>query len=327
MIDLHLHLDGSLPVDTVIKLAKMQNIDLPTNDVDKLKNDYLMVNKDCKDLTEYLERFDLPLKLMQTKESLYISIHDLLTTLKEQNLIYAEVRFAPQLHTQKGLTQEEVVNAVIEGMKSVDFKANLILCCMRGDKNFEENKETVRLVKKYLNQGVCALDLAGAEAVFKTKTFADLFAYANKLDVPYTIHAGEADNSTSVFQAIEFGAKRIGHGVRSIEDSLVVAKLVNDQIPIEVCPKSNFDTKTFKDMDKDYPIKKLFDKGVIVTINTDNMTVSDTNLENEYKIIKEHFGFSDKDINILMFYSIKASFLSQKEKEDLTLEYLKRISR
>lgn len=325
MIDLHLHLDGSLPIDTVIKLASMQNIKLPTNDIEELKYKYLMVNKDCKDLTEYLERFTLPLTLMQTKESLKISIYDLLSELKKEGLIYAEVRFAPQLHTQKGLTQREVIEAVLEGLHESDMKANIILCCMRGDGNDKQNKETLHLAKEYLGKGVCAVDLAGAEAIFTTDKYGELFALANSLELPYTIHAGEADGAKSVELAIDYGAKRIGHGVRSIEDEDVVNMLVKNQIPIEVCPKSNFDTKTFANMFKDYPVKKLYDKGVIVTINTDNMTVSNTTLKNEYNILKEHFGFTEKDIKILYFYSIKASFLSQDEKEDLTKQMLLRL--
>ena len=325
MIDLHLHLDGSLPIDTVIKLASMQNIKLPTNDIEELKYKYLMVNKDCKDLTEYLERFALPLTLMQTKESLKISIYDLLSELKKEGLIYAEVRFAPQLHTQKGLTQREVIEAVLEGLHESDMKANIILCCMRGDGNDKQNKETLHRAKEYLGKGVCAVDLAGAEAIFTTDKYGELFALANSLELPYTIHAGEADGAKSVELAIDYGAKRIGHGVRSIEDEDVVNMLVKNQIPIEVCPKSNFDTKTFANMFKDYPVKKLYDKGVIVTINTDNMTVSNTTLKNEYNILKEHFGFTEKDIKILYFYSIKASFLSQDEKEDLTKQMLLRL--
>ena len=326
MIDLHLHLDGSLPVETVIKLAKMQNIKLPTNDIEKLKYEYLMVNKDCKDLTEYLERFDLPLSVMQSKESIKICVEDLLNELKKQSLLYVEIRFAPQLHMRNGLTQREVIESAIEGLKGVEgIKANLILCCMRGDKNEKENRETVYLTKEFLGKGVCALDLAGAEAIFLTKEFADLFVLANLLELPYTIHAGEADGAESVLNAIEYGAKRIGHGVRSIESDAVIEELIENRIPIEVCPKSNFDTKTFKDMFKDYPVKKLYDKGVFVTINTDNMTVSDTTLKNEYKILMENFKFTKNDIKIMIYYSIMASFLTETEKEDLTINMLKNI--
>ena len=315
MIDLHL--DGSLPVNTVVKLAKMQDIKLPTDDINELKYQYLMVNKDCKDLTEYLERFDLPLKLMQTKESLIISVADVLTELKNQGLVYAEIRFAPQLHLQKGLTQREVIEAAIQGLKSVDFKANLILCCMRGNGNDKLNEETVRLAKEYLGKGVCAVDLAGAEAIFTTDKFGDLFALVNHLELPYTLHAGEADGAKSVELALDYGAFRIGHGVRSVEDEDVVKRLIDDKIAIEVCPKSNFDTHTFKDMKNDYPVKRLLDKGVVVTINTDNMTVSDTTLQNEYNILKQEFDFSDEDIKRVIYNSVNVAFITEEEKEEL----------
>ncbi|MBQ7307217.1 MAG: adenosine deaminase [Clostridia bacterium] len=317
MIDLHLHLDGSLPVETVLKLAKMQDITLPTNDINELKYKYLMVNEDCKDLTEYLERFDFPLKLMQTKESLIVSVSDLLTELKNQGLVYAEIRFAPQLHLQKGLTQREVIESAIEGLKKVDLKANLILCCMRGKGNESLNEETVKLAKEYLGKGVCAVDLAGAEAIFTTDKFTDLFALVNYLELPYTLHAGEADGAKSVELALDYGASRIGHGVRSVEDDDVVNRLINEKIAIEVCPKSNFDTNTFKDMLKDYPVKRLLDKGVLVTINTDNMTVSDTTLKNEYRILKENFGFTDEDIKKVLLNSANVAFVSSEEREEI----------
>ena len=146
MIDLHLHLDGSLTPEYIIDQAKKQNIELPTYDANELKN-YLTVPKDCESLNDYLKCFDLPLSVMQTKDAISSAVSDLLKRLKKQELIYAEVRFAPQLHTRKGLSQSEIVEAAIDGLKSSDLDANLILCCMRGDTNENENLETVMTAK------------------------------------------------------------------------------------------------------------------------------------------------------------------------------------
>ncbi|MBR2639648.1 MAG: adenosine deaminase, partial [Oscillospiraceae bacterium] len=143
LIDLHLHLDGSLSVKSVKELAALQNIEIPEDENELLK--LLRINDDCKDLTEYLEKFAFPGKLLQTKEAVALSVYNLQEELKEQGLIHAEIRFAPQLHTKKGLSQTEVVEAAIEGLNRSDFSAGLILCCMRGNDNHEENIETVKV--------------------------------------------------------------------------------------------------------------------------------------------------------------------------------------
>lgn len=311
MLDLHLHLDGSLSVKTVRNLAKLNETNIPESDFELLK--MMQISPDCKDLNEYLEKFDFSCSLLQTKEALYEAAYGLCSELKEQGLIYAEIRFAPQKHTEKGITQKEAVEAVLRGISESGFFAGLILCCMRGNDNHEQNIETVRIAKEFENKGVCALDLAGAEALFATENFADFFALAKELSVPCTIHAGEADGAKSVFDALSFGAKRIGHGVRSIEDEELINELVSRKIPLEVCVKSNIDTSVFEKT-SDHPIKKLMDKGVIVTVNTDNTTVSATSLRNEYKSIIEAFSLTDEEIKTLMLNSAEAAFNSDENK-------------
>ena len=135
LIDLHLHLDGSLSLESVKELANLQNIAIPSDDTELTRR--LQVSDDCRDLNEYLEKFSFPLTLLQTKEGIETAVYNLEQELKNQGLLYAEIRFAPQLHMQKGLTQTEVVEAAIKGLHRSDFHANLILCCMRGDQNHE----------------------------------------------------------------------------------------------------------------------------------------------------------------------------------------------
>ena len=137
LVDLHLHLDGSLSLNTVKKLARLQKIEIPHDDKELMK--MLKVSDECKDLNEYLEKFDFPLQLLQTSQAISAAVYDLQEELKSQGLIYAEIRFAPQLHIRGGLTQDQVVQAAVDGLERSDFKANLILCCMRGDDNLTEN--------------------------------------------------------------------------------------------------------------------------------------------------------------------------------------------
>ena len=313
IIDLHLHLDGSMSLECARSLAKKQGIALPD---DKELLSRLRVSDDCRDLNEYLERFDLPLSLLQTAEAISESVERLCNELQSQGLIYAEIRFAPQLHLQKGLTQEEVVLAAIEGLNRSDFFASLILCCMRGADNREANIETVRLVKKYLEKGVCAVDLAGAEALFPNEGFVDVINYARSLSLPMTLHAGEALGADSVASAIELGADRIGHGVRSIENPKILKSLAEKKIPLELCPTSNLNTRVFDDL-KDYPIRTFLESGVVITINTDNMSVSATTLAEEYQRLADALELTEADLKKIALCSISATFLDSKGREKI----------
>ena len=316
MIDLHLHFDGSLLPRTVLELAQEQNIVLPASDPDELKL-FLCAPSDCGSLNEYLEKFDLPLLVLQTKEAVRKAMYVLTSSLKEQGLLYAEIRFAPQLHTKKGMTQEETVKAAIQGMQEAlagsFFKAKLILCCMRGVDNREENLLTARTAAAFLGRGVAAVDLAGAEALFPTEDFAEVFALAKELGVPYTIHAGEADGPESIRAALRMGASRIGHGVRACEDEKLMEVLCERQIPLEMCPSSNVQTKAVPSFEE-HPVLDYLRRGLLVTVNTDNMTVSDTTEEREYRLLSQRLGMTKEEHKKLLLNAADAAFLTAEER-------------
>lgn len=312
MIDLHLHLDGSLRPATVLELAQQQGVPLPAQ-TEKELIPFLRVPKNCQSLNEYLERFDLPLLVLQEKSAVKRVVYELVEDLAQAGLEYAEIRFAPQLSTKKGLSQTEVVQGAVEGLKEglakyKNFKAGLILCCMRGDNNHNENMETIDVAASYLGKGVCAIDLAGAEALFKTEKFKDIFQKASDKKIPFTIHAGEADGAESVKMALSYGAKRIGHGVHSIEDKELLQRLIAEKITLEMCVISNIQTKSVKD-EFSHPIRSYFDMGIHVTINTDNMTVSDTSLFKEYELLKKNYGFTEREIELMNQYAKEARFI------------------
>ncbi|MDO5403504.1 MAG: adenosine deaminase [Eubacteriales bacterium] len=310
-VDLHLHLDGSLSLKTVRKLAKMQNIEVPEDD-GKL-NKLLVCPSYCESLNQYLQCFDFPLQLLQTKAAVTESVRALISELKKENTIYAEIRFAPQLHCRKGLSQTEVVEAAIAGL---DGNMKLILCCMRGKDNEEQNIETIRLARDYQGKGVVAVDLAGAEGIFPNSDYKALFAAAKEMKVPYTIHAGEAAGAESVRCAVEYGAARIGHGVRSYEDSNVMNLLKKSGVMLELCPTSNLDTKVF-DRLEDYPIAQYLKAGIPVCINTDNRTVSNTTIRKEYEKLSDTFGLTIEDVNNMLVTACKYSFADKCCKEDI----------
>jgi adenosine deaminase len=313
-IDLHLHLDGSLSVSTARALADMQGISVPKEDGELRR--LLTVNEGCRDLREYLERFEFPLSLLQTEGAMEEATRRLCRELVAEGCIYAEIRFAPQLHTRCGLSMEDATKAAIIGFERSGLAGGLILCCMRGEGNREQNLATVALAHKYLGHKVLALDLAGNEAGYPNADFADVFELARKYGIPFTIHAGEADGAHSVRKAVELGAARIGHGVRAIEDGDVIKLLVDKKIPLELCATSNLNTAIFEDISV-YPIRALMAAGVTVTVNSDNRSVSATSAGREMSLLRESFGLTDEEEKQLLINSVNAAFCDEGTKKKL----------
>ncbi|MDD6309272.1 MAG: adenosine deaminase [Clostridia bacterium] len=314
-IDLHLHIDGAISVDTAIELAEMQSIALPTTDRKQLSK-LLSVSSDCQDLNEFLQCFALPCSLLQTKEAISHAVYRVQEEMMAIGVLYAELRFAPQLHVNRDLSQQEVVLAALDGLKRSKLKANLILCCMRGDDLTTLNMETVRLAGQYKDRGVVAVDLAGAEALYPTKEYQDIFAYANKLGLNITMHAGEADGAESIRSAVAFGAKRIGHGIHVLEDATLMNELKEKRIPLELCITSNLQTHAV-DCIENYPLKKLIHEGLVVTLNSDDPTVCGTNVRKEMYLAKERLQITDDEINQLLMNAVNFSFASDDVKKEL----------
>lgn len=310
-VELHLHLDGSLSLDLAKKLTNKS--------LNELKEEMIAKDK-CESLTEYLTKFDTPISLMQTKENLTLAAQTLVNDLALQNVVYAEVRFAPMFHTQQGLTYEEIVEAVLNGLnKNSNIKVNLILCLMRGFPE-ENNLKTIEVAKKYLNKGVCAIDLAGDEIKYPTSTYLKYFEIAKKENIPFTIHAGESRGADEVDVAISTGTKRIGHGIHSIEDINVINKVRDNNVLLEVCPTSNIQTNSI-DTYKKHPINDLYHMGVQISINTDNSTVSNISLSEEYLKLHTTFNFTKDDFNKINVMAINHAFITEKEKEILLKKF------
>ena len=323
LVELHLHVDGSLTADDVIWMAKEEGVDIPSSR--EILSDLLICPNHCEDLNSYLHCFDLPIAVMQQENTIAYGVESLVRRLDAQRLLYAELRFAPQQHTMKGLSQETIVKAALKGLRQGlancqnGFKANLIISCMRDKGNEEQNKETVRLAAKYLGDGICGTDLAGSEALYPTAYFRSLFAYAKSLEVPFTIHAGEAAGVESMRHAIEFGARRIGHGIRSHADAEMKQMLKDHDVCLTLCPSSNLQTKALQGVDSfiDYPMGAFFDDGVSVNISSDNMTVSNTSLRNELENCFNAGIITPEQAKRTVQSAISHSFLSDKEKEEL----------
>lgn len=319
-IDLHLHLDGAITVEIARKLEEKAEIILPEEDTELEQK--LSVSETCENLNDFLKCFELPLSLLQTEETVEEAVYQVQENIKKDGIVYAEIRFAPQLHCRNGLSQKQIIEASLRGLHKSDLPCNLILCCMRGQDVKAQNMETIRLAKKYLvkDGGVVAIDLAGAEGLFPTADYKEEFEEAQRLGIPVTIHAGEADGAESVKTALEFGAVRIGHGVRSFEDPGLLQELKRRQICLEMCPTSNRQTKAIENMEQ-YPLTDYLKMGICVTINTDDMAISRTTIQKEFSYVEKMYGLTEEQKERLFLNAVQSAFTTDERKKQLINEY------
>ena len=322
-IDLHLHLDGSFRIETMYELAKERNIELPGQTLQGY-SDWMKLHADAQDVNDYLQMFDPPTQVLQDKESLIRITKELIDDIASQGLRYAEIRFAPQLHVHKSLTQSDAIEAVLEGKRlgeeqNESIKIGIITCMMCiGDEtiNWKENEETVDVCFKYRDKGVVALDLAGAEGIVPLKNFAPLFEKARKLGLNIISHAGDSQGADTVKDAIDFGVTRIGHGHHIYNDKELCNTAAKNHIALEICPTSNIQCKTQPSF-KEHSAKQLLNMGIPVTINTDNMIMARTTIDNEYDHCIKEMGFTYNDLIQMSINSFEASFASKDYKKEM----------
>ena len=315
-IELHCHLDGSLRVETVIELAKKENIQLDSYDYDYVKN-LLTVEEDCDSLDEYLKRFDLPNEVLQTKENLRRASYELLEDAVKDNVKYIEVRFAPIFHTKKGLALEEIIESVIDGIRDAenkyDIKGNVIISCIRG-LDLEHVYESINASEKYLGKGVVAIDLAASEREDFAYEYIEAMKIAKEKGFRITIHAGETGFGKNVRDAINLlGAERIGHGVYIFNDVEAYKLVKENGITLEMCPKSNLDTKAVNSYEE-HPIYKYHKDNIKVNLSTDNRTVSNINLNQETNKLVETFKVGIDEYKKIYINSVNAAFCDDETK-------------
>ena len=318
-VELHCHLDGSLNPGTIIDLAEKQKVDLPTTNVDQLKN-ILSIGDKRVSLEEYLEKFKITLSIMQTPESLERTAFELIQDVAKENVRYIEVRYSPILHTEKGMTPEESVEAVLKGLKAGEkefgVKSGIIICGIRNISP-KISLKLAKLTLRYKNNGVVGFDLAGAEENFPAKDHMEAFYFILNNNLNVTIHAGEAFGPSSIHQAIHYcGAHRIGHGTRLREDEELMNYVQDHRITLEVCLTSNWHTRTVPSLEE-HPFKYYYDRDIRVTLNTDNRLMSDTTLTNEFYLAHKLFGLTLHDFRKLTITAIKSSFLSHGKRKKM----------
>ncbi|MGD9488487.1 MAG: adenosine deaminase [Calditrichaceae bacterium] len=314
--DLHCHLDGSMRVDTILDLAKIQNVKLPADNKEDLTR-LLVPGLQCKSLVEYLRPFDITLSVLQEFEALKRAAFELAEDAAMENIWYLEVRYSPILHTNKGMNLPDVVDAVLHGLKEAErkyhIKTGVIICGMRNI-NPETSILLAELSVAYKNQGVVGFDLAGAEENFPAKHHREAFYLILNNNINCTAHAGEAYGPESIHQAIHYcGAHRIGHGTRLKENGDLLNFVNDHRIPMEICLTSNIQTKAATSF-KNHPLKFYYDYGLRVTINTDNRLISNTTMTDELYLAAKYADLDVEGLKDIIVGGFKSAFLPMREK-------------
>ncbi|HYU75861.1 MAG TPA: adenosine deaminase [Ktedonobacteraceae bacterium] len=311
-IELHLHLDCSLSYEVVAKID-------PSITREAYLRDFVAPTK-CASLADFLTRAPRAIALMQTADRLRMVVKDLFEQLQRDSVLYAEIRFAPLLHTEQGLTPAEVVSnveaAVTEASMATGIEARLILCALR-HYSPEQSMQTVHLVQRFRGTRVVGLDLAGDEAGFPLDAHIPAFHYAIEQGIFRTAHAGEASGAESVWETLKhLRPTRIGHGVRSSEDPALVAVLRAEQIHLEICPMSNIQTNIYETY-ADHPIDRLYRESLSLGVSTDTRMITPVTLRQEYEQLHHCFGWDRQHFLRCNLSALQAAFLPEEKKHEL----------
>ena len=318
-VQLHCHLDGAIPERLFVKYSREGGyVPEGVSDEEWIRQN---VMTESMTLSEGLEKFVLLTAILQTKEHLTEVTETILDDYYEEGSRLVELRFAPQSHTEKEMDMEDAILAVLEGRKRAmekhpDLVCGILVCIMNYGQEWgclENNIRTVELAAKYKDQGVVGIDLAGDEMATPIESYAPQFEMAKQLGVNFTIHAGESGPASNVAFALSIGAKRIGHGIHSIQDERVVKEIIEKGVTLEVSPTSNVLSRCVPSY-KEHPIRTFFDRGVRVNVNTDDPSLFGIRLEEEYQKLRETFHFTEKELALMNLYGAEASFCEGKEK-------------
>ncbi|MGN9837870.1 adenosine deaminase [Nonomuraea sp. H19] len=303
--ELHCHLDGSVRPRTVADLARRQGIVLNAP-VERL----VTAPADCGSLTRFLTYIDVPLQVLQTPGALHRAARELVEDWSADGVVYGEVRFAPQLHGRRGMSQDEAVEAVFEGLaagrQATGVRTGLLLCCLR-HQTPDESLAVAETALRHRDK-VAGLDLAGDERHHTAAPHRAAFDLAHGAGLPCTVHAGEAAGPGSMWEAIDvLGARRIGHGVRCVGEDALLERLRRDGIALEMCPTSNVQTGAVPSLQA-HPAARLLADGLAVTINTDTRTTSATTLSQEFNNLRAVAGWTAAQDGLVQAHAAGAAF-------------------
>lgn len=329
--ELHCHLDGSLRLNTMVELARAQNKTslLPSTSIEELET-ILRAIDDSDTLEAYLSWFRYTIPLMQSRESLARIAYELAEDCARENVRYVEVRYGPVLHTEEGLSLEEVNDAVLDGLRQAErdfgIRTAVIICGLR-DRYESASLRQAELAVAYRKKGVVGFDLAGGEAGNPPKHHLHAFYYARNQLMNLTIHAGESWGPDSIRQALFFcGAHRIGHGTTLHQDAELLQYFVDHQVPLEVCPTSNVQTHVVDGFES-HPVRTYIEAGIPVTINTDNRLFSRTTSSDELYRIARALDLDRSTLQQIVLNGFDHAFISWDERQALRSAAAREIDR
>lgn len=315
--ELHCHLDGSISLEVIRQLAEMANIVVPVSD--KELKQLVVAPENAESLMDYLKTFDFVRPLLQTKEALHLAAYDVARQAAQENVIYTEIRFAPELSMDEDLSASETVEAVLAGLKQAEEEfgivAKVLVCGMKQSPK-EVTRDIFEHVVELAEKGLVGFDFAGNELDFPPAQLADLIKETQALGLPMTFHAGECGCAHYIADSIALDIKRIGHSTAIYNQPELIQEFIEKGVTAELCLTSNLQTKAAKSLDE-FPYLALKNAGAKITINTDNRTVSDTNLTKEYALFVRHFGVSVADFLAFNKNAIQASFTNEAQKAEL----------
>ena len=307
-VDLHCHLDGSLVLQSMSEILGRE-----------VRKEEIQVSDNCTSLAEYLQKFDIPISCIQTEAGLKKSAKDFLLGLQKDNIKYVETRFAPFFSCGEGLSYKQIMESVLDGLKEASEETGIlyqVIACNMRHLDEETNIRMMRECREFLGEGLCAIDLAGDEKSMPNALFGNLFAEAKKLDYSYTIHAGECGSVQCIKDAVEMGAKRIGHGIAMMGNTEVQKLLASKRIGVEMCPISNYQTKALQP-EQTYPVREFVKAGVLATINTDNRTVSNTSITKEMEFLNQKCGISEEELYQCQMNAVDVAFCDDAMKHEI----------
>ena len=324
--ELHCHLDGSVRPETLFELAREHRVPLPRQTPEELR--HFMRVDDAQNLEDYLRRFDVTISVLQSEEALERVAYELAEDASEDGVRYIEVRNAPILNVVQGLTLVQAVEAPLRGLqraeKDFGITARFIIAGLRQFPP-ENSLELARLAVEFKDDGVVAFDLAGGEKGNPASRHAEAFRYAREHNLAVTVHAGEGDGPESIREAVHVcGANRIGHGTRLIEDPELTDYVNDRRIALEVCLTSNVQTRV-ADSYETHPLREYFDRGLNVTLNTDNRLMSATTLTDEYVHAAEKLGFTVEELAGIALNGFESAFLPWEDRLMLIEEVSEKI--
>lgn len=321
--DLHRHLDGSLRARTIHEVALQKGFRLPADDPDRLAR-FVQVPADCRSLSDFLKAFETFYPLLTDPKVMERAAFEVSEDAWKDNVRYCELRFAPVLQAKSGHSMEEILLAVLKGLKRAHDLYGiinpLILCCYRSEEA-STSLRTVELALKYRERGIVAVDLAGDEEHYPARPHGAALKLARENGMGITIHAGEAGPVKNIREAVaELDADRIGHGIHILDDTALFQDLAEKQVPFEMCLTSNIQTTVVKSFEE-HPFPRCFRQGLKVTVNTDDPGVSNITLSHELMLLKEHYHFNGKEIQAVILNGIDASFTTPERKDRMKKEF------